>query len=154
MNNQPTVPDRVGVSARWRDRRRLVVEWAKGTGLALMLVSVVYMVSQGLGDALLVSGPNGSSTEVTLGNIFGMTLLGGSIGAAMAFALDRWARRPRATFVAVGVLAIGGYAVAPFVAAETLSTAIWLNVFHVTVAIPVVGFLARGLPRTRSFRTT
>ena len=54
------------------------------------------------------------------------------------------------TFLAVTVIALAGYAVVPFTAAESVQTAIWLNVFHVVVAIPVIGMLARYLPGSRT----
>lgn len=152
MNTQQTVPVPVDASVPTQGFRRIVTDWAIGTGIALGLISVAYLIHQALGGPLVVGGPGGTSTEVTFGNISGMTVFGGSIGAALAYALGRWAPRPRAAFLTTCGSALVGYAVVPFVAAEAVSTAIWLNAFHLAVAIPVVGFLARNLPtaRTRS----
>ena len=74
----------------------------------------------------------------------------GSIGAALAYLAGRFARRPRLTFLAVTIIALAGYAVVPFTAAESTQTAIWLNVFHVLVAIPVIGILTRYLTEIRT----
>lgn len=147
MNNMHTAPAPVDATAPTSGLRRAVADWAIGTGIALGLVSVAYLLHQGLGETLLVAGPGTSSTEVTFGSISGMTMLGGSVGAAIAYALGRWAPRPRATFLAICVVALAGYGVVPFMAAGTVSTAIWLNVFHAAVAIPVVGLMARSLPK-------
>ena len=37
------------------------------------------------------------------------------------------------------------YAILPFVAAEEVATAIWLNVMHLVAAAPIVGGLVREL---------
>jgi membrane protein DedA with SNARE-associated domain len=91
-----------------------------------------------------------SAGEVTLGNVIGFTVFGGTVGAATAYVIGRVARRPRLTFLTVALIALAGYAVVPFNAAESLETATWLNVFHVVVAIPAIGMLTRYLPKDRT----
>ncbi len=88
--------------------------------------------------------------EVTLGNVIGFTILGGTVGAVLAYVIGRFGRRPRLTFLAVTLIALAGYAVVPFTAAESIETAVWLNIFHVVVAVPVIGMLTRYLPGTRA----
>ena len=53
------------------------------------------------------------------------------------------------TFLVICFLGLAGYASAPFAAAETVATAVWLNVLHLVVAAPVVAVWARHLPSTR-----
>ena len=57
---------------------------------------------------------------------------------------------PRMTFLAVTLIALAGYAVVPFTAAESTQTAVWLNIFHVAVAVPVIGMFTRYLPGNRT----
>lgn len=122
---------------------RLSVLWAVGTGLAVALAALTFVVANKVAGSLVVTGTG----EVTLGNVIGFTFFGGIVGAVLAHLIRRFARRPRITFFAVALIALAGYAVVPFTAAENLATAIWLNVLHVVVAIPVVGVLARYVPR-------
>lgn len=144
----PTTPtvDETGPSAG----RSLLVAGAKAIGLAVASVVAAYLVALGLGADLLVAGPDGTTMEVTSGMVFGMTVLGGSIGVALAWVFGRWAPRPRVTFLATTLVALAAYAAVPFAAAEAVATAVWLNVFHVAVAIPVLWVLGGRLPRERS----
>jgi len=122
--------------------KRLAVFWARGTGIAIFVVTFVYTMADGLAGPLLVTGPN----EVTLPNVLVFTIIGGTVGAALAYVIGRFTRSPRLVLLAVAVIALAGYSVAPFTAAESLETAIWLNIFHLVVAIPVIGTLVRYLP--------
>lgn len=133
-----------GVAGRFR----LVRAWIGAVGSALGLVSIVYVASMGLGVTLSARSGAGGFSEVTFGQIFGMTLLGSSIGLAVAYATRRWVPKPRLTFVAITALALVGYGAVPFMAAETMATALWLNLFHLVVAVPVIWMLALALPIT------
>ena len=124
-----------------RPTRSLATHWAVGTGLALVMVAGVYLLSNAVSGPLVVADIG----EVTLANVVGFTFFGAAIGAVLAYAVSRYARKPRLTFLAVTVIALAGYGVVPFTAAETTTSAIWLNVFHVVVAIPVIGLLTRYL---------
>jgi hypothetical protein len=119
--------------------------WAAGTGTAALLVASAYLLANLFAGPLVITGGG----EVTLRDVIGFTALGGTLGAALAYAIDRFAQRPRLTFVAVSLIALAVYAVVPFTAAESIETAVWLNIFHVVVAIPVIGMLTRYLPRVR-----
>ena len=130
--------------------RRLLVAGAKATGIGVGAVMTTYLVALAVGSELLVAGPDGTALEVTAGTIFGMTVLGGTIAVVLAWVFGRWSARPRATFVATTVVGVVAYAAVPFAAAESVATALWLNVFHLAVAIPVLVILARMLPRERS----
>ena len=125
---------------------RLAKLWATGTGIALLLVASAYLVAQALADPLVVAGAG----EVTLDNVTGFTIVGATVGAALAAAIGRFSRRPRLTFLVATLIAVAGYAVVPIAAAESIGTAIWLNLFHLIVAVPVIGILARWLPRDRT----
>lgn len=126
--------------------RRLAELWAVGTGLAVLLTAAVFLPADAASGPLVVADVG----EVTLGNVVGLTFFGATVGAVLAEVVRRFARKPRLTFLAVTLIALAGYAVVPFTAAETTQTAIWLNVFHVVVAIPVIGILTRYLPRNRT----
>jgi hypothetical protein len=125
---------------------RLARLWAAGTGSAVLLVSSAYLIARQLADPLVVTGAG----EITLGSVTGFTILGATIGAALAGGIARFSRRPRATFIAVTLIALAGYAVVPFTAAESIGTALWLNLFHLVVAVPVIGMLVRWLPGDRA----
>lgn len=129
-----------------RQTRRLTKLWAAGTGIALLAVASAYFLANAIGGPLVVTGAG----EITLGNVTGFTILGGTIGAALSYVVGRFARRPRLTFLTVAVTALAGYAVVPFTAAESTRTALWLNAFHLIVALPVIGILIRHLPRNRT----
>lgn len=125
---------------------RLTPLWARGTGIAILAVAFAYTVADGLAGPLFVTGTG----EVTLANVLVFTVLGGTAGAMLAYLVRRFARRPRVTFISMTLVALAGYAVVPFTAAASLETAIWLNVFHLVVAIPVIGVLTRYLPKDRT----
>lgn len=126
------------ISNQWR-------LWVAGTGLALIAVTAAFQVAQQAAGPLVVSG----SDEVTIGTVLGMTIIGSVLGAAIASGVRRFAERPRAVFLMATFIALAGYAVVPFTASESVATAIWLNLFHVVVAVPVVAALARSLPSNR-----
>lgn len=134
-----------GVSATPTTPRTLVKAWAAGTGIAVVLVAAAYLLAEAISGPLVVEGLG----AVSLDNVVGLTLFGGAVGATLAYVIGRLSRRPRATFVVVSAIALAAYAVVPFTAAGTTSTAIWLNGFHIVVAVPMVGMLVRYLPRTR-----
>lgn len=125
---------------------RLSKLWAAGTGIALLLVASAYLVAQELADPLAVAGAGG----VTLGYLTGFTIVGATVVAALAAAFGRFSRRPRLTFLAAAMIAVAGYAVVPVSTAETISTALWLILSHLVVAVPVIGMLARWLPEDRA----
>lgn len=134
------------VSTNRRPIGSLIKFWAAGTGIAILLASAAYLIAGAVSGPLVVT----EAGEVTLGNVVGFTFFGATIGAALAYVVGRFARRPRLTFLAVTIIALAGYAVVPFTAAESTLTAVWLNVFHVVVAVPVIGILTRYLPESRT----
>lgn len=125
---------------------RLTKLWAAGTGIALLLVASAYLVAHELADPLAVEGAG----AVTLGNVTGFTIVGATLGAAIAIGIERFSRSPRLTFLAVTMIAVAGSAVVPFTATGSLETALWLNLFHLVVAVPVMRMLARWLPEDRA----
>lgn len=141
---------RVDTTGRRRPRQRIRMDWALGTGIALGLVSIAYLIAQSTGAALLVAGPGGTAQEVAFGQVVGMTLVGALVGAVLAYTARRWAPRPRTLFLTITLLALASYGAVPFMAAETTTTALWLNAFHVAVAAPVLWAISRHLPASRS----
>lgn len=135
-------PQAARVSTSRRPIRKLAGLWAMGTGIAVLLVTAAHHVATGIADPLVVAGLG----EVTLPNVIGFTIFGATVGAVVAHLIGHFGRRPRMAFLAVALIALAGYAVVPFTAAESAQTAIWLNILHLVVAIPVVGMLARYLP--------
>lgn len=126
--------------------KRLAFLWAAATGVAVLLVAAAFLLAQEFANPLVVAGTG----EITLANVTGFTVFGSTVGAAIAYFVRRFSRRPRPTFLTVTLIALAGYAVVPFTAAESVQTAVWLNIFHVVVAIPVVGLLSRSLPGDRT----
>jgi len=128
--------------------------WATGgmaTAAALVLVAVVFFVAVAVTDNLLVTPPGGDAAEeVGLGVVLTTTVVGGLVGSALAWAMSRFVRRPRNTFLVVCVAGLGLYGTVPFTAAEEAATGVWLNLMHLSVALPVAGGLAAYLPETRA----
>lgn len=123
---------------------------AKAVGLALLAVMSTYLLARTFGSDLLVAGPGGSSVEVTPGSIAGMTVFGGTVAVALTWAFGRWAPKPRAAFLTTTLVGLAAYAAVPFAAAESATTALWLNAFHLAVAMPVLTTLGRRLPKERT----
>lgn len=134
------------VSPIRRPIRSLAKLWAVGTAIGIVAVASLYLLANEAAGPLVVDGAG----EVGVGDVVGFTILGGTVGAVLTYVVGRFSRRPRMALLAVTLIALAGYAVVPFTAAETTTTAIWLNVFHVVVAIPVIGMLMRYLPKNRS----
>jgi uncharacterized membrane protein len=143
--NAVVTPQPANVSQMRPTKQRLWRLWATGTGIAAILVIVAFQAAKQVADPLVVSGTG----EVTLGNTIAMTIIGATVGAAVAYGIGRFTQRPRRVFVAATLIALAGYAVVPFTAAESVGTAVWLNVFHVVVAVPVTVALTRYLPSER-----
>lgn len=134
------------VSTNRRPLGSLIRFWAAGTGIAILLASAAYLTGNAVSGPLIVTDVG----EIALSNVIGFTFFGATIGATLAYLAGRFARRPRLTFLTVTIIALAGYAVVPFTAAESTQTAVWLNVFHAVVAIPVIGILTRYLPESRT----
>lgn len=133
-----------------RAGRPLVRTGIAATGLAIMSVTMAYLLSQAAGAELLVASGGDATMEVALGTVLGMSVAGAGLAVALAWAFGRWAPRPRATFLATTLVGLGAYAAVPFAAAESIVTALWLNVLHLAVAAPLLVLLGRDLPRDGS----
>jgi hypothetical protein len=121
-----------------------------GIGVALVLVAIAHVAADAMSGPLLVTPPGGSAVEdVAIGLALMSTVVGGVAGIGLALVAQRFGR-PKATFVAVCVVALVLYGTVPFTAAEETTTAVWLNVMHVLAALPIVGLLARQLPVARA----
>ena len=130
--------------------RSLLKAGGIGIGIALVLVAVAHVAADAMSGPLLVTPPGGDAVEeVTIGLALMTTVVGGVVGIGLALVAQRFGR-PKATFVAVCVVALVLYGAMPFTAAEETTTAVWLNVMHVAAALPIVGLLARELPVARA----
>ena len=112
----------------------------------MLLVAAAYFLANTVTGPLVVT----DAGQITLGNVIGFTIIGGTVGAALAYVVERFARSPRLVFLSATLIALSGYAVVPFTASASTQTVLWLNIFHVIVAIPVIGTLTRYLPRNRT----
>lgn len=120
---------------------------------ALVLVTGVYSLADAATDGLLVKAPGSDELQVvSLSVALVYTIVGTLVGLGLAMTINRFSPLPRATFIVVSVVAVILYGLLPFDAAEETSTAIWLNMMHLAVAIPVVGSLAAYLPKARGLR--
>lgn len=153
MTTTAPAPSATEASAPTAGGRSLLVSGARATGLALVAVLAVHGLSLAVGTDLLVAGPDGAPAEVATDMVAGMTVLGGAVALLLAWAARRWAPRPRTAFVVTTVVGVLAYAGVPFAAAESLSTALWLNLYHVAVAVPLVALFGRELPRVRDDAT-
>lgn len=118
---------------------------------ALVAVTIVFLIAQAATDNLLVTPPGSDAVrEVGIGDALFSSVVGGIIATALAFAMGRFPARPRMTFLVVCVAGLGLYGIVPFAAAEESATGVWLNLMHLSVAIPIVGGLAMYLPGTRA----
>ena len=124
--------------------RTLLRPAALGTVLAVVGVVAVHLLATALGDPLTVN-PGGAPQAVPLGAAVLFTVLGGAAGYGLAL-LARRAGRPRTVFLAVTLVALALFAVPPFGATESVSTALWLNVMHLVAAGGILPLLARALP--------
>ncbi len=118
---------------------------------ALVLVTIVFLAASAATDNLLVTPPGGDAAEeLTLGIVLFTTVVGGLLGTALAWTMSRFAPRPRRTFVLVCGVGLVLYGIVPFTAAEETATGVWMNLMHLSVALPVVGGLATYLPAERA----
>ena len=126
----------------------------KATGMSLaaglVTVTIVFVVADAATDNLLVTPVGGDvAEEIGLGVVLFMAVIGAVAGMGLAWIIGRFAPRPRATFLAVTLIGLVLFGIVPFTAAEETTTAVWLNLLHIAVAIPVIGGLAARLPDTR-----
>lgn len=128
----------------------MVRRWLIGLVIAIVAALVVFFIAQAAGDDLLVQPPGQAEQSVEVPFVIAATVFG-AIGALLAALLIRLTPRPRITFVVVAVVALLLSFIQPFTAADT-ATALWLNLMHVAVAVPLIWFLANALPERRQAR--
>ena len=131
-NDTATMTTTPGSGTTTEAVRPLIRTGMAATALAIAGVTSTYLFSQAVGADLLVS--SGDAT----------------MEVALAWAFGRWAPRPRMVFLGTTLVGLVAYAAVPFAAAETVTTALWLNAFHLAVAAPLLGLLSRSLPTDRS----
>jgi hypothetical protein len=116
------------------------------TSLALIAALTTYAVARGVSGDLIVNGPDGE-TAVPVGAVVFATVLAG-LGAWGLAALAGRTPRPR-PFLA-GLLGLGLVlsTVPPVSGATTATTAAWLLLMHIVVAVPLVGLVWRLVRRS------
>lgn len=112
---------------------------------ALVAVSLVYTIADSLSGPLMAAQPGSDeSTQLTLANAVGATFFGGIIGTILAFVVSRLKRSVQ-IFAGICLVGLVLYGVVAYNAADDTTTGLWLNIMHLTAAIPIVGGLARWL---------
>jgi|GEM_PF-6532741 len=145
-NDTTTITTTPGARPATPAARPLMKTGIAASAIALAGVTLTFLLSQGTGAELLVASGGDVTTEVALGTVLGMSVAGTGLAVALAWAFGRWAPRPRMTFLGTTLVGLVVYAAVPFVAAESVATALWLNAFHLAVAAPLLGLLGRTLP--------
>jgi uncharacterized membrane protein len=109
------------------------------------MVAVVYFIADAVSGPLTVTPPGGDGVEeVPISAAVTFTVLGGLVGVVLALLSTRLKRSVN-VFTGICLVSLVLYGIAPFGAAESTSTAIWLNVMHLAAAIPIVGMLRQWL---------
>jgi hypothetical protein len=121
---------------------------AAGVGIVAAVVGVVimFLIADALSGPLLVTPVGADSPEettVVLAAVF--TVVGGIVGLGIAALCKRFLGNPPAAFLGICAVGLTLYAIMPFVAAEEVATAIWLNVMHLVAAAPIMGSLVTEL---------
>lgn len=96
---------------------------------------------------LVVEGPAGEM-PVPVGAVVFATLVGGLGAWGLAWLAGR-TRRPRTVLVGLVVLGLGLSSIPPVTGATTATTAGWLLLMHLVVAVPLVGLAWRLTARSR-----
>ncbi len=123
---------------------RGIARTAAAAALATIAVVAVYGLARLTGENLIVTAPGRPSDQIPLIAAIGATIVAGAATAVLAVAVRRL-NRARTWFVAfatAGLLISFG---SPFVAAERITTALWLCAMHVVVATALMPLLARTL---------
>ncbi len=116
-----------------------------GIVAAVVAVVVVYLIADAVSGPLLAAPPGGGDAEeVPLGGAIVATVIGGVVGAGLAFVSGR-TPSPVKIFVGICIVGLVLYGLFALSQAESTSTGIWLNVMHIAAAVPIVGLLARWL---------
>ena len=116
-----------------------------GMVVAVIAVVVVYVIADAASGPLLATPPGGDSAEeIPLGAAIVATVIGGLVGIGVAFLSGRTSR-PVEIFVGICLAALVLYGLFALSAADSTTTGIWLNVMHVSAAVPIVTLLARWL---------
>lgn len=123
----------------------LIRNAAMGVLAAVIAVVIVYLIADAVSGPLLATPPGGDAAEeVALGGAIFGTVVGGIVGAAIAFLSGRMSRSVE-IFVGICVVALVLYGLFALSAAEDSATGIWLNIMHIAAAVPIVGLLVRWL---------
>lgn len=120
-----------------------------GTGIAgaVVFVVAVWFVADAATGPILAEDPNGDLAQVRLVGAIVATIIGGLLGAGLAFLLRGRPRAERRFINICGVLLIV-YGAWAFSRAEDVVTGVWLNVMHLAAAAPIIDQMRRWL---RSF---
>jgi hypothetical protein len=127
------------------------------TGLAAALVAavasiLVYVAARAAGVPMeLTEIFEDRFARMPVTNMAWAALLeGGVAGTVLAAACRRWARRPRATFVAVATIGLIASFALPVTSDASTATKVVLSLSHVVVAAIIVPALALAVPRRRA----
>ena len=122
-----------------------------GIVLAVIGVAVTILVGDAVSGPLLVTPPGGEAPEeVSIGLGAFSTVFGGLFGTGIAAVCKRFLSNPVAAFLGICAVGLIVYAILPFTAAESTSTALWLNAMHLVAAVPIVGLLTTELRKAHT----
>lgn len=118
---------------------------AIGIVVAVVAVAITFLIGDAVSGPFMTTQPGSDvAEEAMIGGALGFTVFFGLIGIGIA-ALTKRFSNPAKVFLTICVVALVIYGVFPFLAADEVSTAIWLNVMHIAAAVPIVGMLVREL---------
>lgn len=117
-----------------------------GTGLAIVMSLSVYLMARVAGDPLAVaSQPQGDDyQQLPLGAVVIVTVVAGVVAAGIAWLAKR-TPAPLTVFLGLSIIGFLLMLYPPLSSADQPSTTAWLIVMHVSVAVPIVGALARNI---------
>ncbi len=117
-----------------------------GTLVAVVAVAIAFFIGDAVSGPLMVTPPGGDAPEeLVLAPAVFSTVIGGIVGLGLATLFKRVVGNPVPAFVGFCIVALIAYGAFSFTAAEEFATGVWLNVFHIAAALPIVGALARAM---------
>ena len=129
-----------------RRPRGLPAGAAAAAAAALAVATVIFVAA----PEVTVDADGGTAEVVSLGDVLVATGVGSLGAVALAALLRRFSRRPRPTFLVVCAVTLTFHGLLAATVAESLGSAVWLNVLHLGVAAPLVVGLVPSLTQRRS----
>lgn len=127
--------------------RGLAATVAIATLIAMVAALIVYAVSRLTGSDLVVAPPGQPAAAVNVVSVVMITLVSGVGALLLALVLARVIpKRARLVFLVLALIVFAVSMGGPLGAAQQTSTAVWLTIMHVVVAVAIVPLTLRALP--------